>query len=263
LNVFEPTPNEVPEFRIRVAGDEPKTGTEVESPTLPLPPPRDRDELDRLLHAVASTPSSDRQLIVDTVAGFSDRDAVAELLHEAVLDLPVQDVGRHLILLALVGELRHESSPVMLERFVWLSDEDILPPDSHIDPLSGEGGSACHFVAGGALQARAAEMLVWVTRGDYEEGVRRILDGHPSVQTRVATIDAYAYAANDNPQTLARLLELARDEDRWAVGLPRRTADVDPVEFAALVERRQTAIGSATELPDRPDSDDEEDGHVR
>ena len=263
MNVLEPTPNEVPEFRIRVAGDEPKPGTEVESPTLPLPPPRDRDELDRLLHAVASTPSGDRQLIVDTVAAFSDRDAVAELLHEAVLDLPVRDVGRHLILLALVGELRHESSPAVLESFVWLPDEDILPRDSHIDPQPEEGGSACHFVTGGALQARAAEMLIWVTRGDYEEGVRRILDDHPSVQTRVATIDACAYAANDNPQTLARLLELARDEDRWAIGLPRRTADVDPGEFAALVERRQAAIGSAAELPDRPGRADEEEGHVR
>ncbi len=79
----------------------------VESPTLPLPPPRDRAELDRLLHAVASTPSGERHLIIDTVAAFSEPGVVAQLLHEDLLDLPCRDGGRHLmLLLAVIGQLR-------------------------------------------------------------------------------------------------------------------------------------------------------------
>ena len=247
---------------MRAPGDESRPGSEVESPTLPLPPPRDRSELDRLVRAVAFAPSGDRQLIVDTIAEFTGRNAVAELLHEALLDLPTADVGRHLMLLSLIGELRHESSIAVLERFVWLRDEDVELPDSHHDLGSGSGGTACHFLPGGALQARAAEMLIWVTRGDYQEGLRRILAEHPDLQVRVATIDACAYVAADDPQTLRNLQELVRDEDRWAVGLPRRTAAVDPAEFDAQVARHRAEFGSDPELPERLERDSQEDDDV-
>lgn len=257
--------NDFPGFRLRSPGEEPKPGQEVESPTLPLPPPRDRDELERLLLAVVCTPSGDRQLIIDTLAAFDERDVVADLLHEALFELPVRDVGRHLTVLSLIGELRHDSSVEILERFVWLSDNEVQPPDSHVQqdpsdeqtPDDTDNGPGCHFEPGAALQARAAEMLMWVTRGDYEDGIRRILAEHFSTQVRVATIDALAYVQGDDDAVLKRLRELVRDDDRWAVGLPRRTADVEPAYFQALVERHQAEFGSTAELPGRAHRSDE------
>lgn len=263
MNRPDHSPHEVPAFRIRAPGDEPRLGSEVESPTLPLPPPRDAAELERLLDAVASTPSGERQQIVDTLAAFTDGGAVADLLHDALFELPASDLGRHLMLLAVIGELRHESSIPVLERFVWLSDEAVLRADSHSGPASESSEVSSEFLTGGALQARAAEMLIWVTRGDFPEGIRRILGEHPALNVRVATIDACAYAADDDPQVLRSLRELVRGEDQWAVGLPRRTAGVDPDEFDALVERHQAEFASAPELPQRREPDREDGDDVR
>ena len=241
---------DVPEQRFR----RPRPGEEVESPTLPLPPPKERGELEALLLAVATTPTSDRQLIVDTVDAFDNRERVASLLNDALLELPVHDVGRHLIVLSLTGQLRHPSSVDPLERFVWLDDARLLPPDSHAGTPS---GLACHFEPFGALQARAAEMLVWVTRGDYREGIGRILSEHPSTQVRVATIDACAYVADDDPGAIEQLRQLAQAEDQWAVGLPRRARDgegnFDADAFHAAIARHQSVYGSTPELPVRSD----------
>lgn len=235
-----------------------RPGDEVESPTLPLPPPRDRAELERLITAVALAPAGERELIIETVAGFEERDQVADLLHEALFELPVRDVGRHGMVLSLIGELRHRSSVEELDRFVWLDDEQILPPDAH----EGEsGGADCHFEPFGALQARAAEMLVWVSRGVHLERVRRILYEHPDTQVRVAAIDACAYATGDDPLMLGALREIARVQDHWAVGLPRRSAtrdgDFDVAAFDAAVLRHLREFGSVPELPELAEPDPE------
>ncbi len=267
-----------PRFRSRQPGQGDPGGA-VESPTLPLPPPRDRTELDRLLHAVASTPSGERQLIIDTVAAFPEPGVVAQLLHEDLLDLPCRDLGRHLMLLAVVGQLRHESSVEVLERFVWLRDSQIVPRDSHHD---GGGGGTSHrshdtrsdsrFWLDGALQARAAEMLVWVDQGRRRDLVDRILHEHPQGQVRLATVDALAYSLADDPTALESLRERVREEDRWAVGIPRRTADMDAEAFDAAVERRQERYGAGVQLPTRQDArpdrdpgkdEDKGDGGVR
>ena len=262
-----------PRFRSRPPGQGDPGGA-AESPTLPLPPPRDRTELDRLLHAVASTPSGERHLIIDTVAAFSEPGVVAQLLHEDLLDLPCRDLGRHLMLLAVIGQLRHASSVEVLERFVWLPDSRIVPRDSHSDGGGGGPGdrsrdarSDSRFWLDGALQARAAEMLVWVDQGRRRDVVDRILREHPQGQVRLATVDALAYSLADDPAALESLRERVREEDRWAVGLPRRTADMDVDAFDAAVQRHQDRYGAGLQLPtgqdahtDRDGNDDEDEG---
>src|SRR5262249_9755942 len=160
--------------------------------------------------------------------------------------LPVLDVGRHLIVLSLTGQLHHPSSVDPLERFVWLDDDRLLPPDSHTGAPS--GGLACHFKPLSGLQARAAEMLLWVTRGEFREGVERILREHPSPQVRVATIDSLAYIADDEQGAIERLRTLAQPDDQWVVGLPRRTRDYegnfDAEAFHAAVAHHQSLQGS-------------------
>ncbi|MCU1644828.1 MAG: hypothetical protein JWN03_5103 [Nocardia sp.] len=245
--------SDIPEQRFREAGGATRHGGDVDSPTLPLPPPQNRDELERLILAVALTPSSDRQLIVDTVAAFQGREQVADLLNTALLEVPVHDVGRQGIVMSLIGELRHGSSVEPLERFVWLDEAQVNPPDTHQD----SSGSACVFEPLGALQARAAEMLVWVTKGSYMQGIQLILNEHPSTQVRVATIDACAFAAGDDPATLDTLRGIVQVGDRWAVGLPRRAAnrngEFDVAEFDAAVTRQLSEFGTDPDLPDVDD----------
>lgn len=246
---------DAPALRFRSPDDPSPPGEDLASPTLPLPPPRDRHELDLLVRAVATTPTGERQLIIDTIAGFDHRDVVAALLHESLFELPVRDFGRHLLLLSLTGELREPSSAEPLERFLWLDDEEVWAT-----PATGPG---CMFAATGTLQSRAAEMLVWVLRHHHSDAIRRVLTDHPGQQVRVATLGACAYAVDDDPGELDRLRALAREEDQWAVGLPRRAADhgtgeFDAAAFDRAVARHQEEFGSAVELPqplDRAEGD--------
>ncbi|MET3921623.1 hypothetical protein [Arthrobacter sp. UYEF20] len=233
----------LPPLQLREPGLELKP-EEVESPTLPLPPPRDREELDRFLNAVAFTPTGQRGLIKETIAGFDGRSSVADLLHQALFELPVQDTVRHLMILAVIGELGHESSRGPLERFVWLDDGEVHGPAADV---SGEDKSV--WYPGGVLQARAAEMLVFVTAGRDVEGVRRILREHQLVDVRVATIDAFAYAGNDAPETLDELRRMVREDDRWAVGLPRRWSGGEAAAFDEAMERHDAEFGARVELP--------------
>jgi hypothetical protein len=250
-----------PEFRMRVRGDPLKPGEIYESPTLPLPPPRDQAELDELLHAIASTPSGDRQLVIDTVDGFTDRERVASLLHDSLLTLPVRDDGRHLMILSVIGQLSHETSLDPLERFVWLANDEVHEGGGSADLPFADGGAACHFRPDWALQARAAEMFVWVGRGALSSGVIRILGSHPGSPVRVATIDALAFAADDDVAVLERLTEQVQPDDRWAVGIPRRTSDGDPEAFDARVMERMAAIGEAA-VPADPEEAERGDRDV-
>ena len=241
---------ELPPLQLREPGGALKP-EEVESPTLPLPPPRDRDELDRFLRAVAFTPTGQRDLILQTIADFDDRAEVARLLHEALFELPVADNARHLMILSVVGALGHESSVQPLEAFVWLPDDRLFG-----GPIDGPG-AASEWHPGGLLQARAAEMLVSVTRARYLDGIRRILNDHPLVDVRISTVDAYAFTFDDAAGVLEELRGMVREEDRWAVGLPRRWSGGDTEEFDAAMERHAAEFGIEVQAPDGGRPDDE------
>jgi hypothetical protein len=243
---------ELPPLQLRERGGALKP-EEVESPTLPLPPPRDRDELDRFLRAVAFTPTGQRDLILQTIADFDDRAGVARLLHEALFELPVADNARHLMILSVVGALAHDSSVQPLEAFVWLPDDQL-----HGGPVDGPGQAASEWHPGGLLQARAAETLLSVTRARYLDGIRRILNDHPLVDVRISTIDAYAFAYDDAAAVLEELRGMVREEDRWAVGLPRRWSGGETEEFDAAMERHAAELGIEVEPPDGGDRPDDE-----
>ncbi|WP_330179249.1 hypothetical protein OHB26_22515 [Nocardia sp. NBC_01503] len=99
-----------------------------------------------------------------------------------------------------------------LERFVWLEAASLPSPEVR----EGEsGGSTRQPEPFGVLQARAAELLVWVSRGTRLDRVRRILYEHPDIRVRVAAIDACADATGDDPRMLGELRELARVQACW------------------------------------------------
>lgn len=157
----------------------------------------------------------------DTMSRSSSSEQVrmAELLHSALLELPIHSVDRHTGVLSLIGELRHRDSVPVLEHFVWLEIARLLPPEVR----EGEsGGSAERMESVVGLQARAAQLLVWVSRGTHLDRVRRILYEHPESRVRLAAIDACAAASGDDPRMLAALRECARVEECRVAGYPRR-----------------------------------------
>ena len=216
---------------------------EVMSPTLPLPPPRDPGQLDVFLEWIASIPRNGRGEIREAIAQLRDREVVATLLHEALMSLPVGDPGRHLLVLAVLGELRAPSSIEVLERFVWLHDLEVYG-EVQLAQLA-----PCDFSPSGALQARAAEMLVWVIGTDQDDKVLRIVREHPSTLVRVATIDAWLYQRGDSAEASSTLVGLVRPGDEWAVGLPRWTVDTDTQLFHRRVVEHATRFGDEVELP--------------
>ncbi|WP_157556917.1 hypothetical protein, partial [Nocardia acidivorans] len=132
----------------------------------------------------------------------SEQERMAELAHSALLELPIHSVDRHVKVLSLIGELRQRDSVPVLDRFVWLEIARLLPPEVR----EGEsGGSAERVEPFVGLQARAAQLLVWVSRGTHLDRVRRILYEHPERAVRLAAIDACVSASGDDSRLLGAL----------------------------------------------------------
>ena len=72
-----------------------RMGGQVMSPTLPLPPPKDVESLNRLVDWVASVPRERREDIRQVIGSLRGRSEFAALLHDQLFALPCTDVGRH------------------------------------------------------------------------------------------------------------------------------------------------------------------------
>lgn len=215
----------------------PRRGEWAQSPTLPLPPPRDRRELDRFLEALSTVAVQDVEAIRAMFAGFGDREALAAVFHEALGDRPCGDVGRFMLLSA-VGELADPSSLGPLHDLVWAEDADLLVPDPYREE-AGAKSSYCMFPASGMIQARAVEMFAWVAAGREDDGLLRIVAEHPSVATRLSAADACLFA-HDAAEALQRVLAVARPEDRNGIGVPRLVRGCDREAFDLALEQAQS-----------------------
>jgi hypothetical protein len=202
---------------------------QAQSPTLPLPPPRDAATTDAFLSWVANMPRERTLEVREAISAMTDKSAVAEVLNEQLFNLPCADVGRHLLLLSTIGELREAASIAALERFTWLRDERIFDTPSPAQ-------AACTFSSSGMLQARAAEMMVWVLGVKEDDSVLRVIRDHPSRLVRIAAIDAYLFQRGDAPAAKEFLRGQISADDWSMIGLPRFGADTDRETF-----ERQTA----------------------
>lgn len=227
--------NAVPAFR---------RAEQVQSPTLPLPPPRDKATTDEFLTWIGEMPRERVGEVREAIAALEDKSAAAEVLNSQLLDLPCADASRHLLLLSTIGELAHESSAAALERFTWLSDERVY------NTLSIPGES-CDFSTSGMLQSRAVEMMVWVLQGRDEAAVLRVIRDHPQRSVRMAAIDAYLFQHGDSPEAVQTLRDLVSPDDRAMVGLPRFGADTDPETFERLTAEYEAANPSTPPIPQR------------
>lgn len=236
---------DVPEWRVRADFSEGRSPGDVQSPTLPLPPPKTADEMHDYIVAVANAPDSDRPRIREMVAAVEDRSGMAALLHEQLYVDHGGDVGYQYIALSLIGSLEHESSIEVLEDFIWADTSD--GDRGAADP----GSSASMFDPHAPLQPRAAEMLVWIVKWDLAR-LLRIIDSHPRRSVRFATIDAMSYQARGDDARLEELRGLVQREDIGAVATPRRSEHDTPESFEQAVAAHNERTGSAPPPPPEP-----------
>jgi hypothetical protein len=154
----------------------------------------------------------------------ADSPALSTTLYRELLQEPVPDFGRHLVLLATIGELRQPDAAEPLERFVWRVEEE---------PMAGE--SAGSQQPTGILQARAVEMLAYLGTDEADQMVLRAMSEHPYRAVRSAAVDAYLFNHNDNEAALALVRRTVRKGELNLVGVARWSNSMDVAQFEAQV----------------------------
>lgn len=202
-------------------------------------PPVERlrlDSVEEFLHWVAAVPVSQSQLIRDQVALAAADEAIVDALVEKLFQFPIWDFGRHLLLLSVLGEMRHSRAIEPLIRFLKLSTETMLPTQpAEMQDVTGKERDATLLDGSTALQARAVEMLAFLGTPRALQETLKIAADHPSLSVRIAAIDAYLFNHGDSSESIERIQEGIHDCDRKYVGLPRRTRDMNVDEFDAQV----------------------------
>ena len=185
------------------------------------------DSISAFVTRIALGTAGDRDAVMAAVDGIRDREGCAEVLHRDLFALPVFDIERHRALICVIGQLGHSSSLAVLERFVWLTPDRVLPSRS----VLWEGYSAADW----SLQARAAQMLAWVAGSGYRDTQLQIIRGHPHPAVRYAAIGAWLYARAGDPDAKEKLCALVPVCDKWAVDNADTIALLPPRQFAELV----------------------------
>ena len=198
----------------------------------------DSQSLDAFVRWVAGTPVSDMQAVRDAVAAARTDDSVARALTHNLFALPVGDLGYHLTLLSIMGEMRRDD---FLEPFVKFLE---LPADRLVNDVCDRpapGSNTSYLDAAAVLKARAVEMLGWLRTTKALEAVLKFASEHDTRTVRLAALDTYLYNHEDSSEALERARAAARPEEAKLVGLPRWTRDGDRAQFdsqvAAFYER--------------------------
>lgn len=198
-----------------------------------VPPPRlEADSLEDFLEWAASVPQGAIEDVRSAIAEAAARrdESLILALTDELERLPVEDISRHMVLLATIGELRDAGVADALEKLVWHRD---LVYEPYVADAQG-----CSFEASSdlSLRVRAAEMLAYLGTEDAAERTLRIVADHDDVAVRAAAIDAYLYNHGDSDEALERVGSAVRADDVNLVGVPRFTRESDPQAFEAAVE---------------------------
>jgi hypothetical protein len=181
------------------------------------------ETIEEFLIWVGGAPGSAMDVIRNAIdSADRSHDMLAGLV-DNLLRLPVADISRHFVLLHVIGEVRDRRLAEALERFVWLSDDEVYRPSGPIGP--------CDFPDGGVLQSAAAEMLAWTLDQEDEGRVLEIAQDHPDVSVRAAAISAYLFNRGDSEAARTELRTLLRPEDRVRVDVARYAVERDEETF--------------------------------
>ncbi|WP_319451239.1 MULTISPECIES: hypothetical protein [unclassified Mycobacterium] len=190
------------------------------------PVPLRSDALENYLAWAATVPHTETSIICETIARGKNDQALTDTLLQALERVPVVDVGRHLMLLATIGELRDARAVERLEAFAWSTEPLVHRAEEELD-----GDNSSRLDPRGALQARAAEMLSFHGTEEADAATLRLAAEHPDRAVRIAAIDAHLYNHGDSPEATQQLLEIVQPQDRKFVGLPRFLRDMQSDEF--------------------------------
>lgn len=212
--------------------DLPQIALPVNVPNPPTPVPLTAATVDEFLVWVQRVPLSQTALIRNQIALAASDDVVVDELAKRLFEIPIQNVGRHLMILSVLGETRNPRAVAPLVRFIWLDRPLVEEPAQ----VLGAGTHTSRFNYNGGLRARAVEMLAYIGTNDAFNGTRDVVSKHPGAEVRIAAIDAYLFNHNDSEDAKAELLRLARPDEAKLIGSPRRTRDMDVKEFDARVQ---------------------------
>jgi hypothetical protein len=200
-------------------------------PLSPSPPPvpvaLTVQTIDAFLVWAQTVPVAQRDVIVQQIAPAAGNDQVVDALTQRLLTFPVMDLGRHLMLLSTLGQMRNPRAIDPLIKFVSYTGP-MFPP------LPEAAGKESTFVSvldyRALLQARAAEMLAYIG-GRGLDATLDIAGKHATREVRIAAIDAYLFNQNDSEDARAALRRVVPAADAKLIGLPRRTKDMDRKTF--------------------------------
>jgi hypothetical protein len=201
----------------------------------PAPTRLEAGSIDAFLGWVARTPGSEVRGVRDAIAAARADGTIADALLASLFNLPVRDIGQHLLLLSVIGEMRQPASVEPLVKFIG------LPPHSIVDDVTNAcdcGACMSHLDAAAMLKARAVEMLAWLRTSDALEAVLGFARYHESRVVRLAALDAYTYNHDDSREAIERARASARRDEAKLVGVPRFTREGDAAHFA----RRMSAF---------------------
>jgi hypothetical protein len=209
------------------------------------------DSVDEFLLWAAGTGVDQVDLVRNQIAAAADG-SVAVLV-ASLHDLPVHDRGRHLMLLAVVGEMRSPEALDPLETFVWTQGQITAGHEPHEETSahSAPGLISCDldFDASTMLRARAVEMLAYLATGEAVDATLRVVRDHPEAGVRVAAIDAHLFNQGDTGAAIDALGPHVRESDRKWVGVPRFTRDVDRGDFDRALSEIHAHLGEHAEVP--------------
>jgi hypothetical protein len=227
-------------------------------PPFTLEPPKlTAASLDQFLVWASQVPNADSERIRNQIRDASD-DTVAALVAE-LGRRSIDDAGRFLLVLATVGELRHDDFVEPLTALIW-SDHEMFEVEYGPGSDRPDADATSFFDGRVVIKARAAEMLSYLGSDRADEAILRIIQSHPETAVLVAAIDAHLFNHGDDEATVAQLRGLVTDDDLAYVGLPRwgREMDVDAFDEAvvAFYER------NPGERPPVPEGRGRQDEHV-
>src|SRR6266851_165345 len=189
------------------------------------------DTLDEFIMWAATVPISHVDVIRQRISKCRGDDRILDTLLDALWKLPIKDVGRHRVILSILGELRNERAMSRLEEFVWYEGELTLSVPHT------EERRPCMFESSGTelLQSRAAEMLSYLASEAAAKATMRIARDHAKLAVRVAAIDAHLFNHGDSREAAEELRKIVRGSDRPLVGLPRKVRGADVEDFERAV----------------------------
>jgi hypothetical protein len=203
------------------------------------PPRLTSRTVDDFLSWASRVPNAELHRVKDYLGRVEVTSALNDALHRELLREPIEDVGRHLILLATIGELRHPDAALPLEEFIRRESRESSP----------EEGVGCQGPIG-VLEARAVEMLAHLRTAEADTMVLRAIREHPFRAVRAAAVDAYLFNHDDSKQALSAVRRRLRPDERHLVGMARWSKSMDVTEFEAKVDQYYRQHPS--ELPPPP-----------